>query len=163
MSNTQSKVANFAKAGVVAGLYVAITLLLAPFSFGAVQLRLSELFNNLSVFNKRYIWAVTLGCAIANLTSPLGVVDVIFGSLGTLVMTSLSYYLTRNVESVPKKLAICVAICALMSWSVALELYFVSKAPFWMTYLTVGIGELISMAIGAIIVYGISKVVDLSE
>ena len=157
MSNTQSKVANLAKAGVVAGLYVAITLLLAPFSFGAVQLRLSELFN------KRYIWAVTLGCAIANLTSPLGVVDVIFGSLGTLVMTSLSYYLTRNVESVPKKLAICVAICALMSWSVALELYFVSKAPFWMTYLTVGIGELISMAIGAIIVYGISKVVDLSE
>ena len=99
MSNTQSKVANLAKAGVVAGLYVAITLLLAPFSFGAVQLRLSELFNNLSVFNKRYIWAVTLGCAIANLTSPLGVVDVIFGSLGTLVMTSLSYYLTRNVES----------------------------------------------------------------
>ena len=61
MSNTQSKVANLAKAGVVAGLYVAITLLLAPFSFGAVQLRLSELFNNLSVFNKRYIWAVTLG------------------------------------------------------------------------------------------------------
>ena len=56
MSNTQSKVANLAKAGVVAGLYVAITLLLAPFSFGAVQLRLSELFNNLSVFNKRYIW-----------------------------------------------------------------------------------------------------------
>ena len=55
MSNTQSKVANLAKAGVVAGLYVAITLLLAPFSFGAVQLRLSELFNNLSVFNKRYI------------------------------------------------------------------------------------------------------------
>ena len=157
MSNTQSKVANLAKAGVVAGLYVAITLLLAPFSFGAVQLRLSELFN------KRYIWAVTLGCAIANLTSPLGVVDVIFGSLGTLVMTSLSYYLTRNVESVPKKLAICVIICALMSWSVALELYFVSKAPFWMTYLTVGIGELISMAIGAIIVYGVSKVVDLSE
>ena len=37
MSNTQSKVANLAKAGVVAGLYVAITLLLAPFSFGAVQ------------------------------------------------------------------------------------------------------------------------------
>ena len=111
----------------------------------------------------RSIWAVTLGCAIANLTSPLGVVDVIFGSLGTLVMTSLSYYLTRNVESVPKKLAICVTICALMSWSVALELYFVSKAPFWMTYLTVGIGELISMAIGAIIVYGISKVIDLSE
>ena len=65
MSNTQSKVANLAKAGVVAGLYVAITLLLAPFSFGAVQLRLSELFNNLSVFNKRYIWAVTLGCFAA--------------------------------------------------------------------------------------------------
>ena len=37
MSNTQSKVANLAKAGVVAGLYVAITLLLAPFSFGHLR------------------------------------------------------------------------------------------------------------------------------
>ena len=46
-----------AKAGMVAALYVAFTLI-NPLSFGAVQLRFSELFNNLSVFNKRYIWAV---------------------------------------------------------------------------------------------------------
>ena len=162
MSNTATKTLELAKVGVVAALYVAFTLI-NPLSFGAVQLRFSELFNNFSVFNKRYIWAVTLGCAIANLFSPLGIVDVIFGSLGTLVMTSLSYFVTRKMTSVPKKLICCVLICTLMSWSVALELYFVSGLPFWATYLSVGAGEFISMALGAVVVYILNKNVYLTK
>lgn len=162
MSNTATKTLELAKVGVVAALYVAFTLI-NPLSFGAVQLRFSELFNNFSVFNKRYIWAVTLGCAIANLFSPLGIVDVIFGSLGTLVMTSLSYFVTRKMTSVPKKLICCVLICTLMSWSVALELYFVSGLPFWATYLSVGAGEFISMTLGAVVVYLLNKTVDLTK
>ena len=98
MTKTHTRTVQLAKAGMVAALYVAFTLI-NPLSFGAVQLRFSELFNNLSVFNKRYIWAVTLGCALANLQSPLGIIDVIFGTLGTLVMTSLSYWATRNILS----------------------------------------------------------------
>lgn len=162
MSNTATKTLELAKVGVVAALYVAFTLI-NPLSFGAVQLRFSELFNNFSVFNKRYIWAVTLGCAIANLFSPLGIVDVIFGSLGTLVMTSLSYFVTRKMTSVPKKLLCCVLICTLMSWSVALELHFVSGLPFFATYLSVGAGEFISMAFGAVVVYLLNKTVDLTK
>ena len=99
--NNQKKrsLVNLTKAGIVAALYAVLTLALSPISYGAMQIRLSEIFNNLAVFNKRYIWALTIGCAIANLNSPLGIVDIVFGSLGTLLMTSLSYFLSRRVKS----------------------------------------------------------------
>ena len=51
-----------AKMALVTALYVVVTVLLAPLVFGPIQLRLAELFNYLGVFNKRYIWSITLGC-----------------------------------------------------------------------------------------------------
>lgn len=93
----------------------------------------------------------------------MGIVDVIFGSLGTLVMTGLSYLLSKHVKSVPLKLLITVIICTVMTWSVALELYYVSKLPFWPTYFTVAIGEFGSMLIGAILMWILSKRIDLTR
>lgn len=163
MTKTNTKVVEISKAGIVAAIYVVLTVMLSAFSYGAIQVRLSETLNNLVVFNKRYIWAVTLGCAIANLWSSLGMVDVVFGTLGTLVMTALSHYLSQKVESVPAKLAITVVICTLMMWSVALELHILTNAPFWWTYFTVALGEFISMTIGAILVWMISQKIDLTK
>ena len=68
----------------VTGLYVAVTLVLSVFSFGVIQIRLSEMFNYLSLYNKRYIVAVTAGVALANMASPLGLIDVVVGSVSTL-------------------------------------------------------------------------------
>ncbi len=67
----------------VTGLYVAVTLVLSVFSFGVIQIRLSEMFNYLSLYNKRYIVAVTAGVALANIASPLGLIDVVVGSVST--------------------------------------------------------------------------------
>ena len=47
-----------AKMAMVAALYVVITVFLAPFSFGQVQLRVAEMFNFLALYNKRYVWSV---------------------------------------------------------------------------------------------------------
>ncbi|MDR3241287.1 MAG: QueT transporter family protein [Lactobacillaceae bacterium] len=149
--------------GVVAALYVAITLLIAPMAYGQLQLRLSEGFNHLAVFNKRYIWALSIGVLIANMFSPLGIIDVIFGTLGTLVMTTISYFLTRKMKSVVKRLIVSTVIDTLMMWSVAVELYFVAKAPFWLTYGWVALGELVSLIFGAVLIYVLSKRMDLSK
>lgn len=70
----------------VTGLYVAVTLVLSVFSFGVIQIRLSEMFNYLSLYNKRYIVAVTAGVALANIASPLGLIDVAVGSVSTLLV-----------------------------------------------------------------------------
>ncbi|KRL38006.1 QueT transporter family protein [Liquorilactobacillus uvarum] len=163
MGNTHERTVGLLKSGLIAALYVVITVALIPWSFGPVQLRLAEMLNNLAVFNKRYIWALTLGCLIANLWSSLGAVDVVFGSLGTLMMTGVSYLLSRYTESVPRKLVISVISCTVLTWSVALEMFFVSHIPFWATYLSVAIGELISMIIGAVAFWLISLRIDLTK
>ncbi len=74
-TNTSSlSTQSIAKTAVVAALYVVITLVLAPISFGAVQLRFAEMFNYLALYNKRYIWGVTLGVFFSELcVTDLGV------------------------------------------------------------------------------------------
>ena len=163
MEKSHDKLVGLIKAGLVAAIYVVLTVALAPFSYGAVQFRVSEMLNNLAVFNKRYVWALTIGCVIANLWSSLGAVDVVFGSLQTLLMTGLSYFLGRFVNKKWQKLAIAVVICTAMMWMIALELFLISKAPFWATYLTVALGELGSMVLGAVLFGIISTKIDLTK
>ncbi|MBM7617035.1 putative membrane protein [Weissella uvarum] len=162
MEKRQSRVYDLTMMAVVAALYVVLTLLIAPFAYGSIQLRISEGLNHLAVFNKRYIVAISIGVFIANTQSSLGVIDMVFGTLGTVVMLSLSYYLTRHVQSVIKRLAISTVVDTLMMWAVALELHIFASAPFWITFGTVALGEFITLVLGAIVVYFINKRVDLS-
>lgn len=84
------------KGAAIAALYAVITLIIVPFGYGAIQVRLSEMLTNLAAFNKRYIWALTIGCVIANLWSPMGIIDIVFGSLSTLVATTLTYLIAKH-------------------------------------------------------------------
>ena len=159
MENTSShtRLVSLVKAALIAALYIALTLI-NPLSYGAVQL-----LNNLVVFNKRYIWALTLGCAVANINSSLGVVDMVFGTTETLLMTALSYWVSQHISSKVGKLVATVIICAAMSWIIALELFYVMHLPFWASYISVAAGELGAMAVGAILVYLISERIDLTK
>lgn len=160
-------IADLAKVAVVAALYVVVTIVLAPFSFGAYQLRLSETFNHLALFNKRYVLAVMLGVAIANITSPLGVIDIVWGSFQTLVMLLLARFLTKHVSNLIVKMIIAILVTTFMMWMIALELAWVGNAAFWPTFwaawLSTGIGELLSMSVGAILVYFLNRAVDLRK
>ncbi len=72
------------KSAIVGAMYAAMTLLL-PFSYLGFQFRLAELLVLLVFIDKRYIYGLTLGCLVANLGSPLGPVDIIFGTLATFI------------------------------------------------------------------------------
>ncbi|MEG0320128.1 MAG: QueT transporter family protein, partial [Niameybacter sp.] len=69
----------------VAALYAVLTVALAPISYGNLQFRVSELMVLLAFFDPFYIGGLTLGCFIANLLGPNGIMDVIFGTLATFV------------------------------------------------------------------------------
>ena len=60
------KVKTMATSGIIAALYVAVTFLIAPFGFTLVQFRISEMFNHLVVFNKKYIFGIVIGVFVAN-------------------------------------------------------------------------------------------------
>ncbi len=47
--------------GILAALYIAVSMLIQPFGFTNVQFRISEMFNHLVVFNKKAIYGIVLG------------------------------------------------------------------------------------------------------
>ena len=68
---------------VVGALYAALTMLLAPISYGNLQFRISEALCVLPVFFPYTSVGLFLGCALANMISAAGILDVVFGSLAT--------------------------------------------------------------------------------
>ena len=72
-----------ARGAVVAALYFALTVALPFASYGDIQFRFSEILVLLCFYNPAYAPAMILGCAIANIFSPLGYIDVLFGSAAT--------------------------------------------------------------------------------
>lgn len=69
---------------VIAALYAAVTVLLAPVSYGPWQFRLSEVLCILPFFAPVTSWGLFVGCLVANLLSPVGLLDIVFGPLATL-------------------------------------------------------------------------------
>ena len=66
--------------GIVAALYIAVSFAIQPFGFSAIQFRVSEMFNHLIVFNKKYIYGIILGVFLTNLFfSPMVAYDLVFG------------------------------------------------------------------------------------
>ena len=140
------------RAAMVAAIYVVLCLVLAPFSYGAVQVRLAEMLCLLPVFGAEYIVAVTLGCFLANLLGS-ALVDVMFGTAATLVACLVTYAVRKMRVG---GLAIPSAIPPIVSNAVivgALELTFflpgvtgTAALAAW-NALTVGIGEVVSCGI----------------
>lgn len=79
----------------IAAAYTAICLVLQPFSYGAVQVRVAEALCLLPVFGAEYIVGVTLGCLLANLLGST-LVDVVFGTAATLLACLGTYALRRQ-------------------------------------------------------------------
>ncbi|MBR5525143.1 MAG: QueT transporter family protein, partial [Clostridia bacterium] len=75
--------------GIVAGLYAALTVGLAPLSFGLVQCRAAELLTVLAVYTPAAVPGLTVGCVISNLiglamgANIAGALDVVLGPLAT--------------------------------------------------------------------------------
>lgn len=74
-----------------AALYFVLTVALAPISYGPLQFRLSEALVLLPlIFPAEGVVGLTLGCLLANIFSPTGWYDMVFGTLSTLVACLLS-------------------------------------------------------------------------
>ena len=92
MNMKNLSVRRLVRCAVIAAVYVVVCLVLAPFSYGAVQVRVAEALCLLPVFGTEYIVGVTLGCFLANLLGST-VVDVVFGTLATLLACLVTYKL----------------------------------------------------------------------
>lgn len=103
----------------VAAIYALLTLTLP--AYGSLQFRLSEIMTLLAYFNPFYIIPLTLGCAIANIASPFGIIDVIFGSLAS--------FLALTAMSKTKNIYLASLWPAIFSFIIGLEIMFLSTEP----------------------------------
>ena len=84
-----------ARGAVIAALYAALTLLLAPLSYGAVQIRFSEALTLLPILLPEAVPALFVGCLLSNILGGCMIFDIVFGSLATL----LAALCTRRLRS----------------------------------------------------------------
>jgi len=66
-----------ARCGAVASVYIVLTFVFAPFSFGPLQFRVSELLKPLALFDPSMALAFAVGTGLSNLMSPFGPWDYV--------------------------------------------------------------------------------------
>ena len=139
---------------VIAALYVAVSLALAPLSFGPVQVRIAEAMTLLPILFPQAIMGVTLGCFLTNLIGAmmgvniLGFFDVLAGTLATLIAAVLSWKL-RNVRLKGLPLASALMPVLLNALIIGGELAYVLfpealLTGFMINAFQVGLGELLA-------------------
>jgi len=100
--NNSEKIRFLTVTGIIAGLYAALTVGLAPLSFGLVQCRAAEMLTVLAVYTPAAVPGLTVGCILSNLiglamgANIAGALDVVLGTLATGLAAWLSYLLRRQ-------------------------------------------------------------------
>lgn len=146
----QSRVRFIAQAAMIAAIYVVLTLLGASFSYGEVQVRISEALTILPVFTPAAIPGVFLGCLLSNILGGCVLPDIIFGSLATLIGAVFTWMLrnqSRFLAPLPPIIANMIIVPFVLKYAYMTPL----PIPFMM--LTVGIGEVISCGVLGLILH----------
>ena len=130
-------VKNLCLSGIIAALYAGLTILLQAFSFGAVQVRVSEAMTLLPLLTPAAIPGLAIGCFIANLICSTWQ-DWVFGTMATLIAAILTRKLRKNVY-----LAAAMPVLA-NALIIGPMLYWMFGGSWLLNILTVGVGEAIA-------------------
>ena len=127
----------------ISAIYVVLTVVFAPFGFGEVQIRISEALTVLPMFTPAAIPGLFIGCLISNILGGAIVLDVIFGSIATLLGAVGSYLLRHNKKLVP----IPPIMANVLIVPFVLKIGYGVPLPIWLMMISIGLGEIISCGI----------------
>ena len=139
------------QAAMIAAVYVVLTYFVSAFNLasGAIQVRISEALTILPVFTPAAVPGLFVGCLLANLLTGCMPLDVVFGSLATLIGAAGTYALRKNRWRAP--IPPIVSNTVIVPFVLAYVYMAEGTIPFFM--LTVGIGEVISCYVLGNILY----------
>ena len=132
------------QAAMIAAIYVVLTILFAPFSFGEIQIRISEALTILPFFTPAAIPGLFVGCFIGNMIGGAVLWDTIFGSLATLIGALFTYLLRKRskfLAPVPPILSNTLIIPFVLFYAYGVPL------PIPLLMLAIGIGEILSCGV----------------
>ena len=145
MKNNRTPALKVAQGAIIAALYVVLTVIFAPISFGEMQVRISEALTILPMFTPAAIPGLFVGCVLGNLLGGAIPVDVIFGSLATLIGAAGGYLLRKNrwLVPLPTVLSNAIIVPFVLRYGYGVTLPGVTHPiPLMMVY--VAVGEIIS-------------------
>ena len=143
-------VAFMTQAAMIAAIYVVLTYVFAPFSFGEVQIRIAEALTILPVFTPAAIPGLFVGCIVGNILGGAILPDIIFGSIATLIGSFFTYQIlniNRFLAPLPPIIANTVIVPFVLRYGYGVAL----PIPFMM--LTVGVGEVVGCGVLGLVLY----------
>lgn len=103
------------QAAMIAAIYVILVEVFKPFSYGIMQVRIAEILTVLPYFTPAAIPGLTVGVLISNALGPNGILDIVFGTLATLIAAYLTYRARKRVLApLPPVLVNAVVIGAML-------------------------------------------------
>lgn len=146
----KSNTAFLSQAAMIAAVYVVLTYVFAPFSFGEVQVRIAEALTILPLFTPAAVPGLFIGCLIGNILGGAILPDIVFGSIATLI-GAFGTYLLRGHLPVLAPLSPILANTVIVPFILHFGYGIALPIPFLM--LTIGIGEILSCGVLGIILY----------
>ena len=144
------------QAAVIAALYVVLTYVFSAFASGVIQVRVSEALTILPAFKPAAIPGLVIGCLLSNTLTGCVLLDIIFGSVATLIGALGSYALRRHTWLVP----IPPIVSNMIIVPFVLRFAYGATDAFPFMIATVGAGEIISCYLLGMILYGALKKVN---
>lgn len=151
--NNQVNVKRIVRTAIVAAIYALLTVALAPISYGNFQFRVSEILVLLAFYDPFYIGGLTLGCFIANILGPNGMMDVIFGTFATFLsvgaISLTSKYVKNKVSLVIASLWPTIFNGLIIGWVLNVSI----GLPYWIAAGEVALGEFVVISLVGIPVF----------
>ena len=146
MSKNSKSLKNLSVSAIIAALYVVLTLFSSMFGLdkGIIQLRLSECLCLLPLFSPASVSGLYAGCMLSGILTGAHPMDIIFGSLATLIAAYLTYLTPKS-----KKFLGCLPPVILNAAVVPFILKYAYglNGALWYFAVTVGISEFICAGI----------------
>ena len=143
MDKNRTAVQQLTQGAIIAALYVVLTLIFAPISFGAMQVRIAEALTILPLFTPAAIPGLFVGCLLANLIGGAVALDVVFGSIATLIGAVGGWLLRKNrwLVPIPAILANTIIVPLVLKYGYGVDL------PLLLSALYIAVGEILGCGV----------------
>lgn len=149
--------------GLLAAMYIAVTALIAPIGFSVIQFRISEIFNHLVIYNKKYFWGIIVGVVVSNiLMSSLGFLEI-FGVAQSTISLLIIMAFSTIIKNKMTLMIINTCVFSINMFLIAIMLNIGIGAPFFATWATTALGEFIVMALGIPIIIMLARRIPFSK
>lgn len=154
-SEAGKRLLQITQAALIAAMYVALTFVFQPISFGAIQVRIAETLTILPLFTTAAVPGLFVGCLLGNILGGAMLPDILLGSLATLLGAVGTRFLRKRffvLGTIPPILSNTLIIPFILKYAYGMEM----SIPFLM--LTIFVGEVLSCGVlGSLLALALKK------